>query len=316
MTLRSAYAAFPLVLSLTLATLALIPTTSAANQSTSISLFAIDANPSGNGPRSVGSVESCVEGKAGQPVDIDIALPAPGIPADRGITAYQFSLLYDPSIVWIEADDNNMLLAQAPGSNVIPIADPKPDRNGVYQSWGVDFGTRGIEPTGGSEIGPGVIARVTLLPQRNGISTLTLSDVIVTDDAERRIPLDSVQSASLHVGERCAQSADESEPQGPTAAPTDTPPAPAIETEPDQPSNETEPSDSLAAPQGQDPEPIVVAGVPNGGGPPPPEKASAWWLISGLAALGAASLLLTAANRFGRERTVSTSAGNKQSGTP
>jgi hypothetical protein len=107
-------------------------------------------------------------------------------------------------MIWITDDDSNMLLAQAPGSNVIPIADPRPDRNGVYVSWGVDFGPSGIETSGSSETGPGVIARLTLLPRSEGVSTLTLSDVLVIDDASERISLKSVQSATISVSQPCA----------------------------------------------------------------------------------------------------------------
>jgi hypothetical protein len=98
-----------------------------------------------------------------------------------------------------------MLLAQAAESNVIPIADPRPDKNGVYVSWGVDFGPSGIEPGGSSETGPGVLARITILPQSEGISTLTLRDVLFIDDASNRITLESVRSATISVGRPCSR---------------------------------------------------------------------------------------------------------------
>ena len=185
-------------------------TTSAhgAGPATSIGLFAIDADPAGNAPRSVGTIEQCTSTSVGRPTQVDIVVPGPGVPADRGIGSYQFSLLYDPGSIWITDDDSNMLLGQAAGSNVIPIADPTPDRNGVYVSWGVDFGPSGIESDGSSEAGSGVIARITILPQSEGISTLTLSDVLVIDDASNRITLESIQSATIYVGLPCpAQSA-------------------------------------------------------------------------------------------------------------
>jgi hypothetical protein len=175
-----------------------------AGPGTSIALLAIDGDPTGNSPRSVGSIEQCVSASVGRPTQIDIVVPGPGVPVDRGIGAYQFSLLYDPGSIWISDDDSNMLLAQAARSNVIPIADPRPDRNGVYESWGVDFGPSGIEPAGTSETGPGVIARITLLPQSEGGSTLTLSHVLVIDDASNRISLESVQSAIINVGRPCS----------------------------------------------------------------------------------------------------------------
>ncbi len=202
-----------------------------AGPATSIALLAIDGDPTGNAPRSVGAIDQCVSTSVGRPTQIDIVVPGPGVPVDRAIGAYQFSLLYDPGSIWISGDDSNMLLAQAAGSNVIPIADPRPDRNGVYVSWGVDFGPSGIEPAGSSEAGSGVIARITFLPQSEGISTLTLSDVLVIDDASDRITLESVQSATINVGRPCsAQSATplSSEPAdgaGATVPPPSTPSA-------------------------------------------------------------------------------------------
>jgi hypothetical protein len=188
-----------------LSILGLAAASSGASQSPSVALLALDTDTSGNEPRIVASIEECVSATVGEPVDIDIVVPSPGIPADRGVAAYQFSILYDPALVWITADDNEMLLAQAAGSNVIAIADPKPDNNGVYQSWGVDFGTSGIEPAGSSETGPGVIARITLLPQSDGVSALILSNVLIIDDDSERITLESVQSATIHVSEPCPE---------------------------------------------------------------------------------------------------------------
>ena len=186
-----------------LSTLGPTAASSGASPSAAIALLAIDGDPTGNSARSVGTIERCVSANVGEPAQIDIVVPAPGVPAARGMGAYQFSILYDPAVIWIGTDDSAMLLAQAAGSNVIPIADPRPDRNGVYESWGVDFGPSGIEPAGSSETGPGVIARITLLLQSEGVSTLTLSDVLVIDDASERISLESVQSATINVGQSC-----------------------------------------------------------------------------------------------------------------
>ena len=202
-----------------LITLGLSAPSAGAGQSASIAMVAIDADPSGNGPRTVGAADPCVSATLGQPVVIDIVVASPGVPADRGIAAYQFSIFYDPAIVWITADQAaDMLLGQASRSAVIPIADPKPDYNGIYDSWGVDFGPSGIEPAGASETGPGVIARITLLPKANGVSPLTLNNVLIIDAASDRISLDSVLSATIKVGQPCPEQR-----QQPTASPTSAP---------------------------------------------------------------------------------------------
>ncbi len=242
-----------------------------SDAASSLSVVAVDADPRGNGPRAVASTEECVSATTGQPVEIDIVLPSPGVPADRGIAAYQFSLFYDPSVVWVAADASGLLLAQAPGSNPLPISDPKPDRNGVYISWAVDFGPKGIEPAGASEAGPGVIARLTLLPKKNGASALNLTNVIIIDDASKVLSVESVRSGAVRVGEPCAGQNPSPTPATPTPAPTlptiTTVPAPSIKT-------------------------FIATG-----GAPPTDHGGPWWLIAvGLSAcLGGAALFIASA---------------------
>lgn len=276
--------------------LALLPVDhgAAGASSQGIAVIALDADPSGNGPRMVGTVESCVSAAVGQPVNIDVAIPSPGIPANRGMAAYQFSILYDPTVVWIDADNSDMLLAQAAGSNVIPIAEPKPDRNGVYQSWGIDFGPSGIEPAGSSETGPGVIARITLLPQSNGLSPLTLSGVLIIDDASERISLESVLSGAIHVGEPCPD-------QSPSLAPSPTPTAtPTPSTASPFATTPSSAADTPTPVQGA----TAVAAFADTGGPPPPDRVGLPWFIAiGLGAvLGGALLLIGGVRRGDRIR--------------
>lgn len=243
-----------------------LPATVAGGQA-SLPLVAVDADTSGNGPRTVGSIQDCVSADVGQPVDVDIVVPDPGVPADRGIAAYQFNLLYDPEVVWVQADDPNMLLAQAPGSDVIPIADPKPDSNGLYLSWGVDFGPSGVEPEGSSEIGPGVLARLTLIPQSAGSSNLTLSGVLLIDDEVERIDLGSVEAGAIHAGEACPDEADAAPaPQGAGPSPTPTPSDPADSDPP--PESDTDDPASQAGVESS-PEGGAAEAVPTAGGPPP-----------------------------------------------
>ncbi len=256
-----------------------------ASLASDIAVIAVDTDPSGNSARSLGTIDECVSASVGEPVTVDVVIAAPGVPAQRGIAAYQLSLLYDPAVVWVQADDADMLLAQAAGSNVIPIADAKPDSNGVYQSWGVDFGPSGIEPAGSSEAGPGVIARLTLLPQGPGITTLTLSNVLIIDDAAERLTLGSVQPGSIRVGQPCPGQAS----RGAVATAT---PAPKPET----------PAPTPAALVAASPPPAeAVSAVPTAGGWPPPSGGDGGLLIfSGfVATLGGAGLLVFAGRRRG-----------------
>jgi len=266
-------------------------TTQGAHGQDAVPLVAVDASTGGNGPRAVGSIEECVSAVVGQAVEVDIVVPAPGVPVNRGVAAYQFDLLYDPDVVWVQADDGDMLLDQAPGSNVIAIADPKPDSNGRYVSWGVDFGPSGIEPAGSSEVGGGVLARLTLSPRSTGASALTLSGVLIIDDEGQRIDLGAVEPGAIHVGGPCPGDGNESGPDPQASQPA--PPADPA----------TSPAATNATPQAADPaeagapdqlSDASIGGVPGAGGPPPLERGDPRWPIAtgaAMAGLGAAILV-------------------------
>ncbi len=185
-----------------LALLAALPGGAIGQESTDLTVE-IDADPAGNAPRVVLGIQDCVTAEVGQPLQVDVVVPQPGIPMDHGIAAFQFSLRYDPSMLWVIAERTDQLLAQASGSSVIPLADPKPDRNGLYVSWAVDFGPAGIEPRGSSEVGTGVLSRITLLPQAAGISTLVLSDILLLDDGLQEMRASSIGAATVAVGAPC-----------------------------------------------------------------------------------------------------------------
>ncbi len=188
----------------------------------------LDMETGGNGPRSAHDVDECISVQPGQPATVDVALPEPGVPGSRGVAAYQFTLFYDGAVVSVTADDHRMLLDEAPGSALIPIADAKPDTNGVYTSGVVDFGPKGIEPGGASEVGPGVLARLTLTPRAAGVSPLVIKDVIIKDDSGDDIEIISVLSARLYAGEPCPGQAATS----PTITPARTPLPAATRTPP------------------------------------------------------------------------------------
>ncbi len=215
------------ILPLILILLALTPLTGSRAGSDIVTL-GLDMETAGNGPRSAHDIDECVSAQPGQPATVDIALPEPGVPGSRGVSAYQFTLFYIGAVVSVTADDHRMLLDEAPGSALIPISDAKPDTNGVYTSGAVDFGPKGVEPDGASEVGPGVLARLTLTPRVAGVSPLVIKDVIIKDDAGDDIEIISVLSAHLYAGEPCPGQAVAT----PTATPARTPPPAATRTPP------------------------------------------------------------------------------------
>ena len=196
------------LLGLVIAAVPLLVGLGASSQASGV-IVAVDANPAGNTPRSVGSIERCVTASVGQPVEIDVVVPDPGIPADRGLSRFTLSLSYDPSIVRVTNANTTMLLAQAPASDFFEMPFHAPDGGGTYSAFAFDTGPSGIEPQGSAEVGPGVLARITLTPQSNGVSELSLTNVSLHDfTLFRPIELESVQAATIAVGAPCDQGTD------------------------------------------------------------------------------------------------------------
>lgn len=188
---------------LAVAVLAALVAATASGASSEIETMGLDMEVSGNGPRSAGDIDQCASVAVGQTATVDVALPEPGVPEGRGASAYQFTLFYDPAVVSVTGDDHSMLLDQATGSVLIPLAQSLPDRDGIYTTGVVDFGPRGIEPAGASEIGPGVLARLTLTTHVSGVSPLVIKDVIIKSDDGKDIEVMSVLSAHLYAGQPC-----------------------------------------------------------------------------------------------------------------
>lgn len=187
-----------------------------AASTTPISTFGIDANSAGNGARTnVTTPDPCVRLNSGQAGTVDIFVSQ--VPSDRGISGYQFTLNFDASLVRVTAVDYNQLLAQAAGSTVVPFGETSSsDGSGALSE--IDFG-KGIEPSGASEAGPGILARVTLTPTGDtGTSTLQLTAATLTDDSGNVIAVQSVVNAQVALNVNCASAATPT----PTASPTPT----------------------------------------------------------------------------------------------
>jgi hypothetical protein len=169
---------------------------------------AIDVNVTGNSARSVGTIEDCarIDTAVSKKLQIDVVIPDPGIPADVGIKGWQFDLLYDPNVVHVVDHDPNMLLAQAEGSDLLTsLSEETPDSDGSFTSAAVDFTRRyQIEPNGAQEIGPGVIARITLEAVGKGATNLTFGDnLALLGENGAAIPIGKVQEAAVSVDTNC-----------------------------------------------------------------------------------------------------------------
>lgn len=256
---------------------------SPAQAGSDIMTLGLDMQVSGNSPRSVADIDQCFSAEIGQPVTVDVVLPEPGVPQSRGVSAYQYTLFYDGKLLSVTGDEPEMLLDQAPGSALIPLAQGKPDNDGIYTSAAVDFGPKGIEPEGASETGPGVLARLTLTPHSPGISGLVIRDVSIKDDAGDDIEVISILSAHLYAGEPCPGQATPAA----TAAPASTP----------------RPAQAESRPSGTDvggpaPSPGALAGT--GGRPDAPAGPAALLLGLGCLMLAAGGAAIGAAWAGGR----------------
>lgn len=270
---------------LAIATLAAIAGDAGAGAQTGVPVVAVDVDSTGNSPRTVASVQDCVSASVGERITVDIVLPQPGVPEERGLLAYQYSLRYDPLLIWIVEDVRGQLLEQAAGSTMIPLSDELPDRNGIYISWGVDFGPSGIEPAGSSEKGPGVLSRLVLEARREGTSDLVVADVQLVDDATERMEVGSLKQAEIRVGEPCPGSQ-----ATVTATPTPVPAAAAT----------ASPTPRPNAHSGSNPPPVAspASAVPQLGGPPAGAEGagrSLLIIVAAIATAGAGLLLALAA---------------------
>lgn len=181
-------------------------------------VVAIDGDTTGNSARTVDKVDDCVSVPVGARFDVDVVVPAPGIPA-QGISGYQLQFYYDLRVISVQDADDDMLLAQAPGSNLVPFSDSTPSRTGEYTRVTVDFGPAGIEPEGASETGPGVILRLTLRAEGEGKSPLGLRDVRLVDDSSAIYGNVKVLTGMVYVGSACPVAAANISPS-PTSSPT------------------------------------------------------------------------------------------------
>lgn len=166
---------------------------------------AVDVDATGNTARLVGAIDNCIRIGRGEERQVDVVLPAPGVPSDAGIKAWQFDLIYDASVVTVTAQDPNLLLAQAPDSSLLTsLTDAVPDSDGTFTSAGVDFSrSEGPEPQGAQEVGPGVIVRITLSGKSQGNTDLTLSNVILPDASNSPLPIGTLLNAAIAVDTTC-----------------------------------------------------------------------------------------------------------------
>lgn len=119
--------------------------------------------------------------QVGDNVTLHAIIPPPGIPPERPMIAFAFTMKYDPAVLKIVEFAPSFLLATAPGSSVLNASDAVPNESGTFNCAAADTGPGGAEPQGSAEVGPGILARLVLECIGLGESVLTLSDAAVVD---------------------------------------------------------------------------------------------------------------------------------------
>jgi hypothetical protein len=126
------------------------------------------------------------------------------IPADRGISAFEVRLTFDPSIVNVTAVDYQQLLSQAPESELLEFGETDSDSGQIILAAG-DFGGLGIEPDGPSEVGPGALALVELTAVGEGTSDLAIATAVGADDLNLILHARSLHAAAIAVNTDCPE---------------------------------------------------------------------------------------------------------------
>jgi Tol biopolymer transport system component len=164
----------------------------------------VDMYTAGNTATSLDTLQSCNSiATVGGTLEIDVVVrdvPPYDSATDSGaVIAFQFNLLYDPTVVNVTADDPEMMLAAHPDSVFLDLSDPVPDADGDWLGAAIDLGDQQAS-------GDGVLMRVTLEAVGEGTSTLDLDGVIVVAASASPYPIDSILSGELVVGGSCPDS--------------------------------------------------------------------------------------------------------------
>ncbi len=149
--------------------------TSEASNPGVVDLVGIDARPylgTGNTATSIGCIDWGVDLAIGESTEIDIVVDEVD-PAD-GLSGFGADLIYNGGIIEVTAYDDEFLLNAAGPRIPTTSTDPLPDDDSDFRFDSGDLSTN-------FEDGEGVLARITITCLANGISSLSLDDVVGGD---------------------------------------------------------------------------------------------------------------------------------------
>ncbi len=160
----------------------------------------VDTSTPGNGANAVGTIEWCTSiASIGASFDVDIVI--------QGVTSlsgFEADLFYNPSIVTVTGENGAFFLNRG---FFFDLSDPTPDTDGRYHI---------VLATSGFDSGSGVVVRLTMQGNANGISGLSLGNIKMKDSANNVVqPADArgfytgpVNSGSVAIGVPCGSDAD------------------------------------------------------------------------------------------------------------
>lgn len=135
--------------------------------------LAVDAQPSGNTPTAVSTVDPCVSVAAGETFDIDIVMMDV-----VNLLAWQARFIYDAALLEVVKRDVKLFLASSEGSSVFDVSERLPDDgDGRYLTAAADT----ADPPA-PDSGSGVLARLTLKAKGRGVSPVSLPKIDIDGD--------------------------------------------------------------------------------------------------------------------------------------
>jgi hypothetical protein len=172
-----------------------------------------DAAPA-NTPTSIGSVETCRRIDNNDTLDadedsvdslvLDVVTGPAGVPSNRGLVSFGYTVNFDPGVLTLAAADHNQLLAAITGSSVIDVSSPIPDTDGVWSGAAVDL------DIGAREWGQGVLGRLVVTATGSGpVNTpVSLSAIGLLDGSGLPIPIAEVRGARIAIDTDCLPDGD------------------------------------------------------------------------------------------------------------
>lgn len=176
--------------------------------------LALDADPAGNTPTEVGTIDECVAVNEGDTFQVDIV-----IQEISNLLAFEIPVSYDDAVLEVVDRDVDLFLSSSPSSSVLDVSDfDLPDSDGTYTVRGFDSADP-LSP----ESGEGALASITFRATSAGASPLRIEkrdfdgdgtfdrgallrdtdNVIVGDEDEDTFFDGPVTEARVHVGESC-----------------------------------------------------------------------------------------------------------------